>query len=122
MPLNPTTITRPDWSNWRYDPKDLKLRYQVNQVRVHEIDLNCGGTSSAILDALFALEAKTWASPKCLDGAGRALKDLLNPAADFSDAAKERSQATGDALRREIASNIARSDVKRDDGETRFRR
>jgi hypothetical protein len=121
MPAHPTTITRPDWQSWRYDPKDLKLRYQVNRVKVHEIDLTRGSTSAAILDALFELETKPWASPKILDGAARALKDLLNPAADFSDDAKERSQATGDALRREIAANIATADRVRDDG-VKYRR
>ena len=121
MPLHPTTITRPDWNLWRYDPADLKLRYQLNRVKTYEIELTRGSTSAAILDALFELETKSWASPKILDGAGRALKDLLNPAADFSDDAKERSQATGDALRREIAANIATADRVRDDG-VKYRR
>ena len=121
MPSHPTTITRPDWSGWRYEPKDLKLRYRINQVKSHEIELNRGNTSAAILDFLFKLESKTWATPKVLDGAARALKDLLNPTADFGREARERSQPTGDALRREIAKNIARSDVRRDDG-IRFRR
>ena len=114
--MNPTTITRPDWSNWRYDAADLKLRFHVSQVKSHEIELNRGSTSATILDSLFKLENKTWATPKVLDGAARALKDLLNPAADFGGDAKTRSQPTGDALRREIAKNIARSDVRRDDG------
>jgi len=121
MPASPTTISRPDWQSWRYDPADLKLRYQLNQVKSHEIDLNRGSTSAAILDALFELETKTWATPQILDGAGRALKDLLNPAADFSDDAKERSQPAGDALRREIAANIATADRVRDDG-VKYRR
>ena len=116
MPSHPTTITRPDWSGWRYDAADLKLRFHVSQVKSHEIELNRGSTSATILDSLFKLENKTWATPKVLDGAARALKDLLNPAADFSGDAKTRSQPTGDALRREIAKNIARSDVRRDDG------
>ena len=79
MPSHPTTITRPDWSGWRYDAADLKLRFHVSQVKSHEIELNRGSTSAAILDSLFKLENKTWATPKVLDGAARALKDLLNP-------------------------------------------
>ena len=47
MPSHPTTITRPDWSGWRYDAADLKLRFHVSQVKSHEIELNRGSTSAA---------------------------------------------------------------------------
>ena len=122
MPLNPTTVIRPDWNDWRYDPADLKLRYQVNQVKVHEIDLTAGDTSADVLDSIFDVQTKNWATPAILDGLGIALKDCLAPATNDRASRSERVKPlTGDALRRAVAANIATADRVRDDG-VRYRR
>ena len=122
MPSHPTTITRPDWSGWRYEPKDLKLRYRISQVKTYEVDLTAGGTSSDVLDSIFAVQAKSWATPAILDGLGTALKDCLSPATNDRVSRSERAKPlAGNELRRAVAANIATADRVRDNGVT-FRR
>jgi hypothetical protein len=122
MPASPTTISRPNWQSWRYDPADLKLRFHINQVKSHEIDLTAGDTSADVLDSTFDVQTKNWATPAILDGLGIALKDCLAPATNDRAGRSERAEPlTGDALRRAVAANIANADRVRDDG-VRFRR
>ena len=119
---SPSIIKRPNWGPWTYNPRALTLQFRVNGVKTHKVSLERSRSFTSIVDAVFDIQSEDWATGRVLDGLSTALRDCLHPQAGGTPDLERTKPLAGTALRREIAANIARSDVKRDDGETRFRR
>lgn len=64
----------PDWAMWKLDPDDLYLETEDYSVNLRECT-----TSARVLDWIFQVAGKEWASDTALAGFVRALGDILDP-------------------------------------------
>lgn len=67
---------RTEWGCWRYHPHNLTLECADKS---YAIDLGRCCTSSEVLDAIFQIRGKTWATPIIKSDLLDAINDLLNP-------------------------------------------
>lgn len=66
-------------SEWRFNPSNLCLEFHHNGRWMYEIDLEECKTSAEVLDWVFQISQKTWASPGIVHSMLAALSDLLEP-------------------------------------------
>jgi hypothetical protein len=67
-----------EFGNWEFNKKNLTLRHS-GAGKGYEIDLEECTTSAGVLDWIFQIESKTWASEEDLGYLVRALNVLLAP-------------------------------------------
>ncbi|HZP08828.1 hypothetical protein, partial [Methyloceanibacter sp.] len=70
------TTTRARWNGWQLDKKHRVLIYPKY---AYEIDLEGCTTSASILDWIFQLAGKGWATSRVLAGFVHAVDDILDP-------------------------------------------
>jgi len=68
------------WVNWIYHPSNLTLECRDEcGFFIYEIDLERCRTSAEVLDWIFQVQGKTWATAEIVNNLLEALDDLLNP-------------------------------------------
>lgn len=75
-PKNGTT-----WGTWQYNEKRLTLTYSGYNHYRYEIDLEECDTSAEVLDHIFQVQTKAWASSQVLGDLVIALSCILQPQA-----------------------------------------
>lgn len=93
----PPPAPRLSWGDWRFDPIGHTLACDG-----YEIDLEEIKSSAAILDWLFQVAGKSWATPQVLADLVEALDEVLDPQANFCSDGEEQG-GDGFALARRHA-------------------
>ena len=93
------TPARSRWEEWQFDPVGLTLACDG-----YEIDLEEIASSAAILDWVFQVAAKAWATPQVIADLMAALDEVLQPQANFCPGGMERNG---------IGANLARAHAVR---------
>lgn len=70
---------RTKWGNWIYHPGNFTLECQDERGFIYEIDLDRCRTSAEVLDWIFQVQGKTWATAEIVKYLLEALDDLLTP-------------------------------------------
>lgn len=78
-----------EFGNWKFDKKNLTLTHS-GAGRGYEIDLERCTTSAEVLDWIFQIESKTWASAEDLGELVRAIGTLLSPQATLCSEGQEK--------------------------------
>ena len=79
------------WGPWTYYEKRFALVFTDPKAYTYAIDLSTCTESSEILDWIIQLSNKTWVSHQDLGYLVQALKELLNPQANFCSFGKSKS-------------------------------
>jgi hypothetical protein len=78
----------PRWGEWRLNAKALTLTHSQTN---YEISLDEMTDSAQILDWVFQIQAKAWATPDTVSSLLDALADLLDPQANYCSGGVGRS-------------------------------
>ncbi len=71
------------WGDWQLDTERLTLDYKPDGVWRYEIDLERVRDSASLLDWIFQIAGKSWATPKVTRDLLRALDDIFEPQANL---------------------------------------
>jgi hypothetical protein len=67
------------WGNWRLDAKNLTLEHLTGDHLDYDVDLEKMNTSAEMLDWIFQVRGKAWASDQDMGDLLTALDELLKP-------------------------------------------
>jgi len=73
---------RTRWGAWEYRPRTLELVF-MDPYDVYAVDLERMTDSAEMLDWIFQIRKKTWATPQVVSDFLEALRDLLNPQRNY---------------------------------------
>ncbi len=73
--------TRTVWGAWRYVATNFTLECQDERGCIYDVDLERCRTSAEVLDWIFQIHGKTWATAEILKDLLDALDDMLSPQA-----------------------------------------
>jgi len=79
-------VKRLQWGPWKFNKRNYTLTHLDE---VYEIDLEPIKSSAEILDWIFQIESKAWATPECIGYLVLALGDLLHPQAFYCSRGKD---------------------------------
>ena len=80
------------WGHWKFDAKNLVLTYFNDQGQsYYEINLESMTSSAQMLDWIFQVNMKTWASRKDIGDFVQALDDLFMPQANLCSGGVDKS-------------------------------
>ena len=74
------------WGRWRLHPKQLVLVFEDDR-RSYEIDLERLRSSAGMLDWIFQVRQKIWATPQVLSDLLAAFRDIFDPQANLCSCA-----------------------------------
>lgn len=77
---------RTRWGNWQFHPHNLTLRYEPLR---YEVDLEKITSSARMLDWIFQIAPKNWATPKVRSDLLDALEALLQPQGNYCGAGRD---------------------------------
>ena len=83
-----TTARR--FGNWEFDRERLTLAYPVTRNYQYEIDLEEMTCSAEILDWIFQIRGKTWATPQVMHDLLKAIQILIHPQQNVCSWGKDR--------------------------------
>jgi hypothetical protein len=83
------------WGDWKYRRSNYTLTYEPWN---YEIDLEGIKRSSQILDWVFQIQTKTWATPQVLADLLEALRELLDPQANYCPSGMDRQTSAKEAV------------------------
>jgi hypothetical protein len=92
------------WGNWVFNPKHLTLTHSPED---YEIDLETIHSSAAILDWIFQIQRKVWATAQTLHDLLRAFRDILDPQANYCSFEQD-IRSDGGKLARQFAQCLER--------------
>jgi hypothetical protein len=69
------------WGCWKYHPENLTLECRDERGFIYEVDLERCSTSAEVLDWIFQVSKKTWATADIVKDLLTAFDDLLSPQA-----------------------------------------
>jgi hypothetical protein len=92
------------WGNWVFDPNNLTLTHSAEH---YEIDLETIHSSAAILEWIFQIQRKVWATAQTLHDLLRAFRDILDPQANYCSF-EEDIRSDGGTLARQFAQRLCR--------------
>jgi hypothetical protein len=72
---------RTEWGHWKFHSSNLTLECSDERGYIYEIDLERCGTPAEMLDGIFQVQGKTWATADIVKDLLAALDDLLSPQA-----------------------------------------
>jgi hypothetical protein len=72
---------RTRWGTWIYHESNFTLECRDQRGQLYEIDLDRCRTSAEVLDWIFQVHGKTWATPRIMSDLLDAFHDLLDPQA-----------------------------------------
>ena len=90
------------WGEWVFKPENLTLLHAPEE---YEIDLEEVHSSATILDWIFQIQNKTWATAATMHDLLRALDDILDPQANYCSFEQDK-QADGGSLARRYAATL----------------
>jgi hypothetical protein len=82
-PAVPYPVDGERWGKWEFDAESLVLKYRENGRNEYEVDLGNITSSAGMLDWIFEVSSKTWASREDIGNLVSALGDLLCPQANL---------------------------------------
>ena len=68
-----------EWGDWKFDPKRLCLVTKNDCHIAYEIDLEEIDSHYRLLDWIFHIQQKSWATPKVMSNLLCAFRDIFNP-------------------------------------------
>lgn len=74
---------RTEWGSWKYHSNNFTLEFRDGRSFIYEIDLERCRTSAEVLDWIFQIHGKTWATAEVLKNLLDAFDDLLAPQANL---------------------------------------
>jgi hypothetical protein len=92
-----------NWGTWEYRPANLTL---IETESGYDVDLEQCNDSAGMLDWIFQVASKPWATPEKIGHLVQALNDLLRPQATICSFGKDRKVPTGAAMRDAIAGRL----------------
>ena len=106
-----SAVQRPEWGPWTYNPDFLTLDITVGVGYIYEVDLERMPTSAGMLDWIFQIASKEWATTEVVSGLIQVLNDCLDPQSTYCSFGAERTNPLyGDDLRDAISLRIARAE------------
>ncbi len=79
-------MQKPKWHPWTFNRSNLTLEHPNS----YWVDLERCNTSAEMLDWIFQVNTKGWATPEVIAGLVHALRDLLHPQANLCSMGVER--------------------------------
>ena len=73
--------SRTTWGCWIYHPENFTLECRDERGFIYEVDLELCRTSAEMLDWIFQVQGKTWATAEIVKDLLDAFDDLLSPQA-----------------------------------------
>ena len=92
------TINR-QFGNWEFDQEMLTLTYPVTRNYEYEIDLEKMRCSAEILNWIFQIRGKTWATPEVMYDLLTAIRVLIHPQQNVCSWGKDRRINVAEVVR-----------------------
>lgn len=95
------------WGKWRFDAKGLSLVFEENGREQYAIDLTEMDSSAQMMDWIFQVNMKSWASRVDIGNLVEALDDLLRPQATLCSGGADKRMNAQEHLRKRLESGEA---------------
>jgi hypothetical protein len=87
------------WGDWVFDPSNLALVLDSEDLPSYTIQLRSITSSACMLDAIFGLKRKQWATNEVVCGLIAALQDLFDPQVTLCGAGTDKKLDPAEYLR-----------------------